>query len=96
MISEEDFNALALLARLDPEDKSLQGLRNDFNKILEFVQNIQEVTDEVVTHRPPNETFNVTRKDSPGETIPVPTIQSIAPHWEAGHFVVPGVLDQEH
>ncbi len=96
MLSEKEFNDLALLARLDPDDKSLQGLRSDFNKILEFVENIQEVTDEVVAHRAPNETFNVTRKDVAQETLPLSAIQSIAPQWEAGHFVVPGVLDQEH
>jgi len=96
MLSEEEFKELALLARLDPMDKDLAGLRNDFNKILDFVEKIQEVdlasVDEVKTA---NENTNITREDVAGELFTALEINSFAPEWEAGHFVVPGAIESE-
>lgn len=97
MLSEEEFKQLALLARLDPEDASLAGLRNDFNKILDFVNKIQEIEMGEEDDLPvPNESKNVVRRDEPKDVVGPDKISSFAPSWEAGHFVVPGVLDQEH
>lgn len=97
MISENDFKNLAKLSRLDPEDKSLQGLMDDFNKILDAVEQIGQLHDsEALDHRPANENTNITRPDSPQKAFDTHVIGNFAPEWEAGHFVVPGVLDQEH
>ena len=98
MISEEEFSSLARLARLDPEDESLSGLRGDFNQILDFVNSIQEVHEagsgsEIHAD---NEITNVTRTDRSESPLGLDTLSDFAPDWEAGHFVVPGVLDQEH
>ncbi len=97
MISENEFRDLAMLARLDPDDKSLSNLREDFNKILDFVARIQELHEESASEfHPPNETKNVTRPDEAWKMPELSKIADLAPEWEAGHFVVPGVLDQEH
>ena len=97
MLSEKEFKELALLARLDPEDKDLVGLRDDFNKILDFVEKISEVdltsADDVMMV---NENVNVVRSDTPGEVLSAREINSFAPEWEAGHFVVPGAIDSEN
>jgi aspartyl-tRNA(Asn)/glutamyl-tRNA(Gln) amidotransferase subunit C len=96
MISEQEFRELALLARLDPEDESLKDLREDFNRILEFVDKIADLdTSSVSDIRSVNETVNVFRKDEPGETIPPSVIGDFASEWEAGHFVVPGAIESE-
>lgn len=98
MINKDEFNSLARLARLDPEDESLAGLRDDFNKILDFVNKIQELHAEGAAQAPvpENEVHNITRKDEPIQGLDLTDLANFAPEWEAGHFVVPGVLDQEH
>ena len=44
MLSQEEFKSLAKLARLDPEDKSLGDLLDDFNKILVYVEKSKKFT----------------------------------------------------
>ncbi|MDH5654552.1 MAG: Asp-tRNA(Asn)/Glu-tRNA(Gln) amidotransferase subunit GatC [Spirochaetia bacterium] len=96
MISENEFKELALLARLDPDDRDLAGLRDDFNKILDFVEKIKEVNlSSAGEIRTMNENLNIMRPDKPGELLDTHEISSFAPEWEAGHFVVPGAIDSE-
>jgi len=96
MLTEQEFKDLALLARLDPTDESLQGLRDDFNKILDFVNQINQIdTSSVDNVASEMETRNVTRKDLPEKTIEAHIIGEFAPQWEAGHFVVPGAIESE-
>ena len=96
MLSEKEFQELAALARLDPEDPGLAGLRDDFNKILDYVNQINEVdTSAIDDAYSRDETRNVLRKDDAGETLEPRVIGEFAPRWEAGHFVVPGVIDSE-
>ena len=45
VISESEFKDLCKLARLDPEDESLKNLMSDFNRILESVEQINEIQD---------------------------------------------------
>ena len=89
MLSEEQFSSLAFLARLDPEDAGLKGLRMDFNKILDAVKTIEELD----LHGAEGTSVPgpaVTRPDEP-----VGELSKFAPEWEAGHFVVPGVIQSE-
>lgn len=96
MLSEEEFTDLARLARLDPTDPGLQGIRQDFNKILDYVDHISEVdTTSVDASYSRAETRNATRKDQIGEPLGPLAIGKIAPRWEAGHFVVPGAIESE-
>lgn len=93
MLSLEEFQQLATLSRLDPEDRELAGLRDDFNKILEHVKRINEMQvdqEDVVAER-----RNVLRADEPRPTLDVAALAQMAPVWESGHFVVPEVIDSE-
>ncbi len=97
MLSETEFQNLAKLARLDPSDKSLAALRNDFNKILDFVNTISQAKASVnEDYHPANLTMNHTRPDQAEQPLSLKTMSEMAPKWEAGHFVVPGVLTEEH
>ncbi|MCR9142021.1 MAG: Asp-tRNA(Asn)/Glu-tRNA(Gln) amidotransferase subunit GatC [bacterium] len=96
MLSEDEFTDLSRLARLDPADPGLQGIRQDFNKILDYVNHINEVdTAAVDASYSRDETRNATRKDLAGEPLGPHAIGKIAPRWEAGHFVVPGAIESE-
>jgi len=35
---------------------------------------------------------NVIRKDEPGESFPVETVEELAPEWAEGHVVVPRIV----
>ncbi|HMW59429.1 MAG TPA: Asp-tRNA(Asn)/Glu-tRNA(Gln) amidotransferase subunit GatC [Leptospiraceae bacterium] len=94
MLSEEQFSSLAFLARLDPEDAGLKGLRMDFNKILDAVKTIEELD----LHGAEGTSVPgpaVTRPDEPVGELSPREISKFAPEWEAGHFVVPGVIQSE-
>ncbi|MCB1175091.1 MAG: Asp-tRNA(Asn)/Glu-tRNA(Gln) amidotransferase subunit GatC [Leptospiraceae bacterium] len=96
MLTAEQFNNLCQLARLDPADDSLQNLQNDFNRILDYVEQIGAVDVSLVDdalHR--EDAHNVMRPDEPGATTGPTSIARFAPVWESGHFVVPAVIDAE-
>ncbi len=96
MLSNEQFNNLAGLARLNPEDAGLKNLRDDFNKILNYVEKIKEIdTSSVKDLSAANETRNVVRADAAGSVLAPAVLSRMAPEWEAGHFVVPGVIESE-
>ncbi len=96
MLSEEEFKSLASLARLNPEDESLQGLRDDFNKILGYVETIQGLNlADSADYYTAIDTRNVLREDEPAKGLGSEAISKVAPDWETGHFVVPRVIDSE-
>ena len=94
MLSEEEFTNLCKLARLDSEDPSLKGLISDFNQILHYVEQIKEIdTQEIDEYFTALDSHNVMRQDSPTEVLQAEAVRKIAPQWEAGHFVVPRVIE---
>ena len=96
MLQKEEWKSLCLLARLDPADESLDGLMEDFNKILSYVETIQQAdTSSVEDAYSKDDTRNATRTDEPGAVLAPSEIAAFAPHWESGHFVVPAVIDAE-
>ena len=93
----EEFKELCFLARLDPNDESLIHLEQDFKKILEYIKHIEEIdTSAIIEDYTEEDTLNIFRKDEPEPTLPLEKISKNAPDWESGHFVVPGVIEQEH
>ena len=98
MISEEEYKQLTNLARLNPENKTLQNTRSDLTKILDYIQKVQEVN----TSQFENDTLDTTKQSLLREDIAKDlelkpqTISKIAPQWEAGYFVVPGVIQTEN
>ena len=96
MLSEEEFRELAHLARLDGDDPSLRGLRDDVGQILDFVEKVKEVdTASAGDFTAAHETRNVTRPDEGRTGLDINALAELAPEWEAGHFVVPRVIDAE-
>lgn len=95
-MKDEEFRELCMLARLDPEDDSLKHLRKDFDKIVEYVHHIGSLdTSAVSDEYAAEDTRNVMRPDVARTTIDPTKIAGIAPEWESGHFVVPGVIESE-
>ena len=95
VISESEFKDLCKLARLDPEDESLKNLMSDFNRILESVEQINEIQVEEAAGMSELDTRDMARPDEPVEPLGTVAIAAIAPDFQSGHFVVPGVIESE-
>ena len=98
MLSEKEYRQLAFLARIDPDDPALRDAYGEFNTILEYVDKIQKLDTKTVKQGKklglgPSSPL---REDLPkGSELSHQTIAGFAPRWEAGHFVVPGVIESE-
>ena len=96
MLTKEEFKNLALLARLDPEDESLAGLLDDLNQIVAYVDKINELNDLNVEEYYTNiDVRNALRDDRSQPVLEQDSIGAIAPEWDNGRFVVPGVIESE-
>lgn len=92
----DEFKELCFLCRLDPNDESLIHLEKDFQKILEYVKHIEEIdTSVIIEDYTEEDTLNIFREDKEKDTLSLNKIAQNAPEWESGHFVVPGVIEQE-
>lgn len=90
----EEFKELCFLARLDPNDASLNHLEKDFEKILEYIKQIENIdTSDIIEDYTVEDTLNIFRNDEKEPTIPLSKIKQNAPEWESNHFVVPGVIE---
>ncbi len=100
MLSEQEYQQLCFLARLDAGDEALVKARESFNTILNYVNTIQDIDLKTKQTSQKSDMYPnhdcVQRPDKPGKTeLSCHTISAIAPQWEAGHFVVPGVIPSE-
>ena len=93
-IDENTVEKIASLAKLSLSGDELNQLTADFNRILNFVDEIKEAktTDEdQLDHVYGVE--NATRADEPKGELSSETVQETAPESEAGYIVVPKVID---
>ncbi|MBW7857309.1 MAG: Asp-tRNA(Asn)/Glu-tRNA(Gln) amidotransferase subunit GatC [Leptonema sp. (in: Bacteria)] len=95
-MNDAEFKELCLLARLDPKDESLKDVQNNFDKILSYVDQIGQIdTSSVGDEFGIATTRDVARNDEPKVTLDQSKLAGIAPDWESGHFVVPGIIESE-
>ena len=85
---------IAKLSKINLEGNELESLTQDFNQILDFVQTISEVNTEDISAIQHIVSYAAhTNEDKPLASLPVEKIQQMAPKFEAGHFVVPKVIE---
>jgi len=95
-VSVAEVKKIAGLARLNPEGAELEKLAHDFNGILDFVAQINEVdagSAQKMDH--PLGVINADRKDIPEASIDLAAIKKFAPKFESGFFVVPRVIETD-
>ena len=98
MLSEKEYRQLAFLARLDPDDPALRNAYGEFNTILKYVDKIQglDVKTAGQGKKPSVSRSSPLREDkAKGSELSHQAIARFAPQWEAGHFLVPGVIESE-
>ncbi|AAN49707.1 Asp-tRNA(Asn)/Glu-tRNA(Gln) amidotransferase subunit GatC [Leptospira interrogans] len=93
-INEDSLQKIAELSRLKIRSEEKEATLQDFNKILEYVDQIKGLDvssikdDEIYLHHE-----NAIRPDLAGKHLSREEIESFAPSFQNGYFVVPKVIE---
>jgi aspartyl-tRNA(Asn)/glutamyl-tRNA(Gln) amidotransferase subunit C len=94
IIKKENVNKIAHLARLEFDDKGSEEMAKDMNKILEWMDKLNELdTSDVkpLTHM--SAEINILREDRVDQTLSHADALKNAPKKDSDYFRVPKVLD---
>ena len=92
-ITDELLKKIAKLAKLKLDGEERENLKQDFQKMLDFVDKLQEVDTEGIEpliHI--TEEFNHLREDEPESPLPKEEVLKNAPNQDGTYFRVPKVL----
>ncbi|MCZ2342943.1 MAG: Asp-tRNA(Asn)/Glu-tRNA(Gln) amidotransferase subunit GatC [Bacteroidales bacterium] len=95
-LSPEQVRKVAALARLELSPDQLTVMAGQLNRILDFVDQLQQVDTtgvEPMAHPIPVE--NVFREDAPRESLPTGEALANAPNRGGNFFAVPAVFSDE-
>ncbi len=93
-IDKQTVNRVAFLSRLKIDPDKITATEDEFNKILNWVEQLNEVdTENVEPLAAVNETALVCRDDTVTEGNQADKILANAPMAEYGYFVVPKVVE---
>ena len=93
-IDKETVKKVAFLSRLRIEDDKIEATEQEFNKILTWIEQLNEVnTADVGPLVSVNESTSVCREDKVTEGNQSAAVLANAPQAEYGYFVVPKVVE---
>ncbi len=93
-VSDEDVKYVAELARLQLSDEEVNRLKEDMNKILHYMETLNEVdTDGVEPLEHVTETGARFRKDEARDPLPHEEALKNAPDADSDYFRVPRVIE---
>ena len=93
-IDKETVRRIAFLSRLRVDDDKIEATEKEFNKILQWVEQLKEVnTDEVEPLISVNENNLTLRADEVTEGNQADAVLANAPMKEYGNFAVPKVVE---
>lgn len=93
-IDNETVKRIAFLSRLKIDDDKLDATKEEFNKILQWIEQLSEVdTEEVEPLISVNENALSLRADEVTEGNQSEAVLANAPQKEYGYFVVPKVVE---
>ena len=94
IIKEENVNKIAHLARLEFDQKGCEEMAKDMNKILEWMDKLNELdTKEVAPLTHMSAELNVWREDKMVQSLTHKEALTNAPKKDSDYFRVPKVLD---
>lgn len=92
-VDKETIRKIAHLARLEFEEKAEEKITQDFNKILDWMDKLNQVnTDKVEPLIHMSEEINVLREDVVANTLKHEAALSVAPKKDSDYFRVPKFL----
>jgi len=95
-VTSDEVKKIAALSKMNIEGSELEQLTQDFNQILDFVKQINEVnTKDIEPLKHVLNLENVTRPDEPVKSFDRSEVEKLTPNFSAGYFVVPQVIDAE-
>ena len=95
-LDEKMVDKIAELSKLEFKDEEKATIINDMNKMLDFVDQLQELnTDNVEPLIHMSEEFNVLREDENVKTINQYEALKNAPSKDSTYFKIPKVLDKK-
>lgn len=95
-LDEKMVDKIAELSKLEFKDEEKATIINDMNKMLDFVDQLQELnTDNVEPLIHMSEEFNVLREDENVNTIDQDEALKNAPSKDSTYFKIPKVLDKK-
>lgn len=93
-VDNETVSRIAFLSRLRVDDDKVEATKDEFNKILKWIEQLDEVnTDEVEPLVAVNNTELALRQDKVVEANQAQQILANAPESEFGYFIVPKVVE---
>ena len=96
-VSDELIDRLANLAKIEFDDKARSEIKNDMNKMLEFVDKLNEINTEGVD---PlifmSEEINVLREDIAKDTVTQKEALKNAPQHDSNYIMVPKVVSKRN
>ena len=93
-VTPDEVKKIAVLSKIDLEGDELAELTHDFNQILSFVQTISEVDTSKVKPVDPAGASDTSGEQKPAQAhLSIQSTREMAPHFEAGYFVVPRVIE---
>ena len=96
-LSPDDFEKVALLARLQLNETETQQLNGQLNNILDYIELLNEVTtDDVEPMAHPLPIQNVFRPDIEKPSLPVDEALANAPERIEDFYSVPPILVEKH
>ncbi len=92
-VTNDEVKHIAKLAKLEFNDEEIIKYRDDLNKILEYVDKLNELdTENIEPLSHPIEGFNVFREDELGESVDTEDALKNAPESTSKYFKVPKVI----
>jgi aspartyl-tRNA(Asn)/glutamyl-tRNA(Gln) amidotransferase subunit C len=94
-INDEMISHLAHLARLEFKDEAKDEIKKDLNRIISFVEKLNELdTENVEPLIYMTEEFNVMREDDVKQTLTQQEALKNAPQRDSDYFKVPKVVNK--
>ncbi|MCZ8156117.1 MAG: Asp-tRNA(Asn)/Glu-tRNA(Gln) amidotransferase subunit GatC [Leptospira sp.] len=93
-MDEKNLREIAALAKLTIKDDEIEGMLNDFSRIVSYVDEIKNMdTSAVEDDEIYQLTMQVLRPDISENTLNREALSKIAPSYENGYVVVPRVIE---
>jgi len=93
VINKETIFYVATLAKIEIDDKEAEKLKNDFEKILEYFNILDEVPEDVEPTFHVLPLYNVLRDDIPKKSLSQEEVLANTRHKEDGFFKGPKIIE---
>ncbi|MCB1179670.1 MAG: Asp-tRNA(Asn)/Glu-tRNA(Gln) amidotransferase subunit GatC [Leptospiraceae bacterium] len=93
-MDEKTLKEIAYLSRLEIESSQIESFLGDFNKIMDYVDQVKELDVSSIKEEDLYPNFeNATREDKVENSLSRDDISKISPKFENGYIVVPRVIE---